>query len=294
MPVNWYAALVVIVLVGIGSVVLARYNYGKNTVVQPTVNTTWHAALSVDICGSVESSLPTSNPTSTNGFVSAGGGVLTIAPKTSAQAGRNATLAQFASNYTGMTLTNKSLQFPSGTLYKNGAKCAKGTPDAGKAGVVRARTFTLTSKGAGKNESKLVGGSYTDAAGSIRFANGQLIVVGFVPSGAKLPKPAPTVELALVQALQSGGSVVTTTTTLPTASTTTTAPTSSTTTSTTSSASTTTSTTSRATTTTTTTKHATTTTTHPVATTTTTSPTEAPVTTTTTEPPTTTTTTTTP
>ncbi len=27
MPVNWYAALVVIVLIGIGSVVLARYNY---------------------------------------------------------------------------------------------------------------------------------------------------------------------------------------------------------------------------------------------------------------------------
>jgi hypothetical protein len=260
MPVNWYAALVVIVLVGIGSVVLARYDYGKNTVVQPTVNETWHAALEVDVCGTVEPVLPSSNPTTTNGFVSAGGGVLTIAPKTSAQAGHSATLAEFASNYTGMTLTNSKLAYPGGTLYKNGAKCAKGTPDAGKVGVVRARTFTLSSKATGKNETKLVSGSYTDSAGGIRFANGQLIVAGFVPSGSKLPKPTPSVELALVQALQSGGSVVTTTTTAPASATTTTIP-SSTTTSTTSSASTTSTTSTSSKATTTTTKAPTTTTT---------------------------------
>src|ERR1700688_98139 len=52
MPVNWYAALVLIVLVGIGSVVLARYNYAKGSpTTAPIVGQTWHAALAFDICG---------------------------------------------------------------------------------------------------------------------------------------------------------------------------------------------------------------------------------------------------
>ena len=37
MPVNWYAALVVIVLVGLASIALAKYNYNKMpAVVEPT------------------------------------------------------------------------------------------------------------------------------------------------------------------------------------------------------------------------------------------------------------------
>src|SRR5580693_5774739 len=47
MPVNWYAALVVIVLVGIASIALAKYHYNQTpAVVEPTVGTTWHAAIS--------------------------------------------------------------------------------------------------------------------------------------------------------------------------------------------------------------------------------------------------------
>ena len=223
MPVNWYAALVVIVLVGIGSVVLARYNYGKNANEQPTINQTWHAALEIDVCGDIEPGLPVSNPTASSGFTSAGNGVLVIAPKVSGEEGSHATLAKFASEYSGMTLTNSSLKYPTtGTvLYKNGEKCAKGTPDAGKVGTVRARTFTLSSNSSNSHETKLKGGSTTSKAGSIKFSNGQLIVAGFVPSSVKLPKPTSAIELALVQALAGNGSVVTTTTTAPTATTTT-------------------------------------------------------------------------
>ncbi len=58
MPVNWYAALVVIVLVGIASIALAKFNYNKTpTVVEPTVGTTWHAGLAFDICGTMEPAL---------------------------------------------------------------------------------------------------------------------------------------------------------------------------------------------------------------------------------------------
>ena len=138
MPVNWYAALVLIVLLGIGSVILARHNYTKGAqTVPPIVGQTWHAGLSVDICGTAEPALPATASGSASGLTTTGSGVLLIAPKTSSEAGNNATLGKFVSEYQGMTLTNTSVMYPGGTKYKNGEKCAKGTPDAGQVGVVR-------------------------------------------------------------------------------------------------------------------------------------------------------------
>jgi len=58
------AALIVIVLVGLGSVALAKYNYNKGpSTVEPTVGTTWYAGLAFDVCGTMEPVLPAS-PTS--------------------------------------------------------------------------------------------------------------------------------------------------------------------------------------------------------------------------------------
>src|ERR1700722_3396778 len=59
MPVNWYAALIVIVVLGVASVAFARYNYAKGGP-EPTVNQTWHAGLAFDICGTTEPDLPAS------------------------------------------------------------------------------------------------------------------------------------------------------------------------------------------------------------------------------------------
>ena len=100
MPVNWYAALVLIVLLGIGSVILARHNYTKHThAVPPIVGQTWHAGLAIDICGTAEPALPATASGSSNGLTTTGSGVLLIAPKTSSEAGNNATLGKFASEY---------------------------------------------------------------------------------------------------------------------------------------------------------------------------------------------------
>src|SRR5580658_2063028 len=75
MPVNWYAALVLIVLVGIGSVALARYNYSKGSKsVEPTVGQTWHAALAFDICGTTEPALTATASGSPNGLTTTGSG----------------------------------------------------------------------------------------------------------------------------------------------------------------------------------------------------------------------------
>ena len=88
MPVNWYAALVIIVLVGIGSIALAKYNYNKvPAVVEPTVGTSWHAGLAFDICGTMEPALRPRRSSAKTGLTTTGSGVLLVAPKT-AERGR--------------------------------------------------------------------------------------------------------------------------------------------------------------------------------------------------------------
>ncbi|HEY3843511.1 MAG TPA: hypothetical protein VGL48_09700 [Acidimicrobiales bacterium] len=222
MPVNWYAALILIVLLGIGSVALARYHYTKTApAVQPTVGQTWHAALAFDICGKMEPSIAATPSGATTGLTAASDGVLVIAPKTTGEAGNNATLGRFASGYSGMKLTNTSVQYPgSGVpLYKNGEKCPSGTPDAGKKGVVRVRSWTLSTSTSG-NETKQVGGHYAALPAKLKFLNSQLITVGFVPSNSALPKVSAATVLALVGTVE-GTATTTTATTAPSAPTTT-------------------------------------------------------------------------
>jgi hypothetical protein len=223
MPINWYAALVVIVILGIASIAVARYHYVKApTAVPPTVGQTWHAALAVDICGKEEAALAATASGTGNGLTSAGNGVILIAPKTSSEAGKNATLGKFAKEDGTLKLTNTSVQYPGGVLYKNGQKCAAGTPDAGQVGVVRARWWTLstTSQSSG-SETKQVGGVYTSTAADLKFRNSQLITLGFGPASASLPKVPASTEVALLQAVNGTSAPVTTTTTAPTTTTTT-------------------------------------------------------------------------
>ena len=222
MPVNWYAALVLIVLIGIGSVALARHNYAKGSpTTAPIVGQTWHAALAFDICGKAEPALTATASGSPNGLTTTGGGVLLIAPKSSSEAGNNATLGKFAKEYATVQLTNTSVQYPGGVPYKNGQKCAAGTPDAGKVGVVRARSWTLsTSSQKSGSETKQVGGHYTTEPASLKLRNSQLVTVGFGPATKALPKVPATTEVALLQAIEGTSAPVTTTTVAPTTTTT--------------------------------------------------------------------------
>jgi hypothetical protein len=221
MPVNWYAALVIIVIIGVASIALAKYNYNKvPTVVEPAIGTTWHAGLAFDVCGTMEPAIPASSSTAT-GLTTTGSGVILIEPKTASEAGNNATLGKFADGYTGLTLSNTELKLPSTSVpaYTNGQKCATGTPDAGKVGVVQARSW-LISTTTGKNHEEVeTGGATTLEPADLKFADRQLITTGFVPKGTKMPKPPTSVITGLVTALSSGAAPVTTTTTAPSATT---------------------------------------------------------------------------
>jgi hypothetical protein len=220
MPVNWYAALVLIVLIGAGSVVLAKYHYNQTAAaVEPTTNTTWHAGLAFDICGTIEPALPASaaSATSTTGLTSSGGGVLQIHPKDSGESGNNATLGKFAQGYTGLTLTNDTVKYPSSSVpeYKDGEKCKAGTPDAGQVGTVQARSWVQSTK----QGAAPVGGLTTKSPADLKFQNRQLITVGFGPADKTLPLPPSSTIIALTQTVAGAGPVATTTTTPPTPST---------------------------------------------------------------------------
>jgi hypothetical protein len=225
MPVNWYAALVVIVLVGIASVAIAKYHYNQTAAaVEPTTNTTWHAGLAFDVCGKMQPALTASPAGSSTGLTTTGNGVLLIAPKNASEAGNNATLGKFADGYSGLTLTNTALKLPTAGLpeYRNGEKCPSGTPDAGKPGEVQARWWVLTTTTGKNGQPEQTGGRTTVKPADLKLLNRQLITVGFVPDNATLPKPPGSTTTALLQVLSGTQPVATTTTTTPSATTTTT------------------------------------------------------------------------
>ena len=215
-PTNWYAALVVIVILGVVSVVYSRYEYRRTAAaVQPTVGTTWFAGLDFVYCGTSLPTLAASTNASTVGISTSGSGVVKIAPTKASQAGDNATLGQFVDGYHGLSLTATSLQYPGKAAYRNGATCAAGTPDAGKSAVVQVRFWkNLTGK-----TSTLVTGDPR----ALKWAPNSFVTVAFAPKGATITKSS-AVELAVLRAVSGStapASIGATSTTTPSSSTTT-------------------------------------------------------------------------
>ncbi|MGH9081913.1 MAG: hypothetical protein ACRDWN_01070 [Acidimicrobiales bacterium] len=219
-PVNWYAALVIVVVLGVLSIVYARYQYqnpsaAASSTVQPTTKTTWYAGFDFYVCGKQLAPVASNAKASSasQSFYTAGKGVITIAPKTASEAGHNAVLGKFVGGYHGMALTSSEVKVPSSksaATYHDGQACPAGTPDAGKKGSVQVAYWPNAFNTKGKAV------TVTGNPATLRFSANQLITIGFVPKGATLPKPDGTVVTALVQVSTSlGGSASTTTTTAP-------------------------------------------------------------------------------
>jgi hypothetical protein len=224
MPVKWYGTLFLIVLVGVVSIVYSRYERENPTSgTPPTVgNTHWYASLAVDVCGTVQPDLPTNpNSTSNPGIHTDGDGVIRIEPTKAADAGNNATLSRFVTDYPKFGLTSTSITIPGEKALKNGDKCPKQTPDAGKSGQVQIKVWP-SAQPPGVNHP-----TTTTDPSSVKLADGQLITVAFLPSGSNLPKPSATTITTMLQSISTAGSTTTTapltaTTTTPTTATTTT------------------------------------------------------------------------
>jgi len=209
MPVNFYAALAVIIIVGLALVGLSRYQLthrSTNASGPPTTQQTWYAGLAVDVCGTIQPNLPTSTNSATTGLTANGNGVVTIHPKNSSETGANATLGRFVANYKGLLLTNSTLQYPGKQVYNNGDICPKGSPDAGKPGVVIVYSWpNFTSK---------LGSETPGDPQKLLFQNGQLITMAFVPANTTVPKPPASVITSLITADQAGPSTPSTTPTI--------------------------------------------------------------------------------
>ena len=205
MPVNWYATLTLIVVVGLFLVGLSRYQLSHRTSTStgpPTTSQTWYAGLGTNVCGTFEANLPASTNTTVTGLVANGNGVITIHPKNSSESGSNATLGKFVSNYKGLELTNTTLKYPGKSTYTNGDVCPKGTPDAGKPGVVIVYSWpSFTAKH---------GAETPGDPQKLLFQNGQLITVAFVPANVTIPKPPASVITSLITADQAGPTTATT------------------------------------------------------------------------------------
>lgn len=222
-PVNWYAALVIIVVLGLVSIVFARYEYQHphhTTAVQPAVGTTLFAGYSIELCGKVVPSLAPSSNAATAGISTPGAGLLNVSPHTAAEAGDNATLGLFFSEYSGASLSATKITVPGHGTYHNGQTCGAKTPDAGEKGYITAMTWpnVVATKG-----------TILQDPTSYKIAARTLVAVGFAPKGAVLKRPSQTTIKAVLDASASVVNGTTTTTTLP-SSTTTTLPSSTTTT----------------------------------------------------------------
>ncbi len=233
-PSNYYGALILIVVLGLLATVWARYDYQHPAraaaSTPPAVGTTWFAALSVQACGRTLPDL-SPDPTNRGGFTVQEPNVIRVSPVSAADAGNNATLAQFALEYPGLIASSTELAIPTrngatnaATTYHEGQACPAGTPDAGRTGhIVFAYWNTFGQKKP----------TITTNPSSIKFVQYMRVTMAFLPTGVTPRPPSQASVVAMVKAGQA--STVTTTTAPPTTtpkatSTTTTVPTGATTT----------------------------------------------------------------
>ncbi|HVA03426.1 MAG TPA: hypothetical protein VMU64_06710 [Acidimicrobiales bacterium] len=226
-PMKWYSSLAMICLLGVALIVYSRYERQHPAPsVQPAIGAHWYQALGFDVCGKPAPNLP-ANPNAAKspipGIRTDGDGVIQVAPTTAKDAGNNATLARFVTTYPKLQLTTNSLQIPGAPKYTNGEKCPTGTRDAGKVAELQIKVWPSFTPPGSNNPTV----SHDPTA--IKLADGQLITVAFVPSGASIPKPSSITAMLTDRAGSATSSPSTTAPTTVTTAPNTTAPSSSTT-----------------------------------------------------------------
>lgn len=225
-PSNYYGALVVIVVLGLFSTILARYDYqhpaSAATGTPPAVGTVWFAGLSVEACGEVLPNLAP-DPKSLGGLKVLTGNVIEVAPVNAADAGRHATLAQFGVEFPGLIVSSNELAIPNtagvanaSTTYRNGELCPSTSKYPKKpARVVYAYWNSFSQKSP----------TLTTNPSSIHFVQDMRITMAFDPQGVVPQAPSSATDNAMVGYQAASATTTTTavtTTTLGTATTTTT------------------------------------------------------------------------
>ncbi len=229
-PSNYYAALVVIVALGLLSVVLSRYDYQHPTAASvtsgtpPAVGTTWYAGVNVEVCGVALSAL-SPNTSTTSGLTMKATNVMQISPLSAADSGNHATLGQFGAEYPGLILDSAELAIPTAagtpnatTTYHNGELCPSNSKYPKQAGrVIYAYWPSLSTTTP----------TLTTNPSSIKLTQYLRVTLAFDPKGVTPAAPSKNTVNAMVVDQANVGTTTTTTpsstTTSPSTTTTTTA-----------------------------------------------------------------------
>ena len=193
----FYGALGIIVAAGVVGIVAARPGSSLGPHPQPADPATgqfrdhWHSAFAVDICGTFIDPPNTFETVHGNSNVAAGlhthgDGFIHIHPRTRSESGEHATLGEFMT-FGGWSVSTNSIDLgsdaaawaglasdPSKRTWSNGDKCPKGTPDAGKSGVVKWSVDCLP---------------HTGNASDYRLKDLQVVALGFIPKNADIGIP---------------------------------------------------------------------------------------------------------
>ncbi|HEX2043691.1 MAG TPA: hypothetical protein VHF24_13740 [Acidimicrobiales bacterium] len=133
----------------------------------------WHAALGFYVC---DTFLPNiADETDPLGIHTHNDGVVHIHPQRTAAAGRNARLGVFMDAVKG-EVSESEIRVPGQETKKNGMKCGE------KPARVQAKTWP-------SKDPNVEGTMFNGDPADIRFTDGQLITVAFVPDGTDIPRP---------------------------------------------------------------------------------------------------------
>lgn len=178
-PLGWYAAIALVVLLGVAGIVSSRAEYRSELAAGadgsgPVANVDhWHAAYGIYLCDSFAPKI--TNERDPKGIHTHADGIIHIHPFVRSAAGNNATLEVFA-DAVDMTLTDDELEVPGGKSYKSGeTECGDET------GIVQVKV----------NDKVL-----TENVAKFKLNDGDLVTIAFAPEDAELPEPPSAGDLA--------------------------------------------------------------------------------------------------
>jgi hypothetical protein len=187
LPIGYYSVLALVAVLGVATVAYSKYELDHPSLTssqanQPTVGTVWHVAIGFDACGHYEPPLAKTSLART-GVVSLGDGVLTVAPKTKAEAGAGANLSLLQRAVPGLELLRDGFRLPGKAAVVASAGCDGKPASYG----IYVWPSLLASKP-----------TLVNAPSSVRFSNDEIITVAVLPKGATPPQPPTAANLASV------------------------------------------------------------------------------------------------
>lgn len=207
-PVNYYGLLSLVVVLGFGSVVLARYDYQHPKAAKPkTPSLSWFVALGVDACGKQLAPLQGETASQPSGVSLLTGGVVWVKSLSTSKLGAHPS-AKALNLLPGFALSSTALDVPKrghahAVQYTAGSVCPKGTPDAGKVGRIEIATWpsvAAVTPTIATDPSKAPLGSEIE------------MTVAFIPKGATPLRPPAGVVRLMYEATASPPSPTTSTT----------------------------------------------------------------------------------